>query len=173
MRTMKCIQIFHKPIAILQVLLLLLIALAIPMASTAAENAIPQMPLILKGNATVNGQPAEIGTEVTAMIGDKVVGTTKISTAGVYGDLPTNRLLVTSEPENYDQIKIYIDGIETESINGSNIQNARPGNTINLDISVNNGQQVMSNPYILILLGGIVIVGAAVVAMKYKKNKII
>ncbi len=165
MRIMKKKQYAYKLIITLQVLLLTFITITIPMA-IADDSGIPPLPLILKGNATINGEPAEVGIEITAKIDEQTIGMTEISTEGIYGDLHTNRLLITSEQKEYGQIIFYIDGIEAE-ITGSAIQNAKPGNTINLDISTNTNQQIMDNKYLLILAGGILVIGA-IVAIKCK-----
>ncbi|MBP2031128.1 hypothetical protein J2755_002076 [Methanohalophilus levihalophilus] len=158
-------QVHHKLKIVLQAFLLLFAVLAIPTAM-AAEEATPIMPLILKGSATVNGEPAEIGSEVVAMIDDRIVGSTTISTEGLYGDLPTNRLLITSGQDDYEKIKIYIDGVEADT-EENEFQNARPGNTIDLDISTNTNQQTLDNTYLMILAGGLLIIGA-IAAMRYR-----
>lgn len=149
-------RILGIPVAWSLVVLLLFLVSMVPYA--AADNSeIPLKPLIVRGNAIVNGDPADTGMEVMATVNDKVVGTTIVTTPGVYGDLPTNRLLVTCEPEDYDQIKLCLDGVECE-LSGDNLENARPGDSINLDISsTSNYQQVIVTNYshLLLLFGGI------------------
>lgn len=153
---------------------LLLIPISANPTALAIENSeVPILPLIIKGDVTLDGEPAEVGTEVTAKINGEVVGTTEVSTKGVYGDLPQNRLLVTSAPENYEKIKFYINGMEAE-ITENGFNDAKPGATIELDLSAStnqntNQQNIINNDSLLILLGVLLII-AVIAAAKYKSK---
>lgn len=116
---------FTKYTIILQIFLLLFAIATIPV-STASE-ASPSLPLIVGGEVTIDGEVAPVGTEITVKLGENTVGTTTVGSAGVYGDLPTNRLLITSDPDDYENLKFYVNGVETDLVD---LNNAVPGATV-------------------------------------------
>ena len=119
---------FTKDTIILQILLLLFAIATIPV-STASE-ASPSFPLIVGGEVTIDGEVAPVGTEITVKLGENIVGTTTVDSAGVYGDSPTNRLLITSEPDDYENLKFYVNGVETDLVDTTALKNAVPGTTV-------------------------------------------
>ncbi|NPE31822.1 hypothetical protein HNV12_28460 [Methanococcoides sp. SA1] len=119
---------FTKYTIILQIFLLLFAIATIPV-STASE-ASPSLPLIVGGEVTIDGEVAPVGTEITVKLGEKTVGTTTVGSAGVYGDSPTNRLLITSDPDDYENLKFYVNGVETDLVDSTTLKNAVPGATV-------------------------------------------
>lgn len=118
---------FTKYTIILQVFLILFAIATIPV--NAAEAGEPILPLQLEGIVTINGDAAPVGTEITAKLGDKIVGTTTVDSVGVYGYSPSNRFLVTSDPEDYENLKFYVNGVET-GIEDTAFENAVPDSTV-------------------------------------------
>jgi hypothetical protein len=121
---------FTKYAIILQIFLLLFAMATIPVS--AASEAIPSFPLSMGGEVTIDGEVAPVGTEITVKLGEKTVGTTTVESEGVYGDLPTNRLLITSEPDDYENLKFYVNGVETDLVD---LTNAVPGDTVSTTIT--------------------------------------
>ncbi|MCM1988007.1 hypothetical protein [Methanococcoides seepicolus] len=124
---------FTKYTIILQIFLLLFAIATIPV-STASE-ASPSLPLIVGGEVTIDGEVAPVGTEITVKLGEHVVGTTTVGSAGVYGDSPTNRLLITSDPDDYENLKFYVNGVETDLVDSTTLKNAVPGATVSTTIA--------------------------------------
>ncbi|WP_305064861.1 hypothetical protein, partial [Methanococcoides sp.] len=94
--------------------------------STASE-ASPSLPLIVGGEVTIDGEVAPVGTEITVKLGEKTVGAATVGSAGVYGDSPANRLLITSDSDDYENLKFYVNGVETDLVD---LTNAAPGATV-------------------------------------------
>lgn len=63
----------------------------------AAEDSVPLLPDEFRGSVTINGNPAPVGTVLTALINDEVRGTVTTTEAGTYGglELDDRRLIVT------------------------------------------------------------------------------
>ncbi|MDA0524509.1 hypothetical protein [Methanococcoides alaskense] len=116
---------FTKYTIILQIFLLLFAMATIPVS--AASEAIPSFPLSVGGEVTIDGELAPVGTEITVKLGEKTVGTTTVGSEGIYGDLPTNRLLITSEPDDYENLKFYVNAVETDLVD---LTSAVPGATV-------------------------------------------
>ncbi|MCM1987864.1 hypothetical protein [Methanococcoides seepicolus] len=116
---------FTKYTIILQIFLLLFAMATIPV-STASE-ASPSLPLIVGGEVTIDGEVAPVGTEITVKLGEKTVGAATVGSAGVYGDSPANRLLITSDSDDYENLKFYVNGIETDLVD---LKDAAPGVTV-------------------------------------------
>ncbi len=121
---------FTKYTVILQAFILLFAIATIPVG--AASEAAPSFPLIVGGDITIDGEAAPVGTEITVKLGDRTVGTTIVNSEGQFGDLPTNKLLITSEPVDYENLKIYVNGVETDLID---FTNAAPGATITTSVT--------------------------------------
>lgn len=122
---------FTKHTVILQVFLLLFALAMIPVVS-ASET----FPLIAGGEVTIDGEAAPVGTEITVMLGEDVVSTiSTVETEGLYGDLPNNRLLITCEPENYEYLKFYVNGIEADIFDKTDLKNAAPLDEIELSLT--------------------------------------
>ncbi|NPE27246.1 hypothetical protein HNV12_04560 [Methanococcoides sp. SA1] len=109
---------FIKYTIILQVFILLFAIATIPVS--ASSEASPIFPLIVGGEITIDGEVAPVGTEISVKLGEDTVGTTTVGSAGVYGDSPSNRLLITSEPDDYKNLKFYVNGVETDLVDLTN-----------------------------------------------------
>nr|WP_321498560.1 hypothetical protein [uncultured Methanolobus sp.] len=117
------------------VLLVMLVAGLSAMPVHADSGAVPSLPLILEGSVNVGAEAAAAGTEITAELDGKVIGSTTVSSDGVYGEYPGTKLVVTCEPEDYENIRFYVDGIESGS-SGADLSNLNPGDTVNIDLEV-------------------------------------
>ncbi len=107
---------------LLQVLIVLFAFLVVP----AAAN---QPPIVLEGNLLVDGKPAVVGTEVAIVVDGNVIGETTVTTEGVIGDKRGNRLGI---PTGYDLVKVYVDGVEAQTLD---LKNYQSGEAVSLDIS--------------------------------------
>lgn len=135
---------FIKYTLILQVFILLFAIATIPVS--AASEAAPSFPLIVGGEITIDGEAAPVGTEITVKLGEKTVGTTTVDSEGVYGDSPANRLLITSEPDNYEDLKFYVNGVETDLID---LTNAEPGTTVAASLTAGSSSSTQSEENII------------------------
>lgn len=63
----------------------------------AAEDSVPLLPDEFRGSVTINGDPAPVGTVLTALINEEVRGTVTTTEVGTYGglELDDRRLIVT------------------------------------------------------------------------------
>jgi hypothetical protein len=63
----------------------------------AAEDSLPLLPDEFRGSVTINGNPAAVGTVLTALIDGEVRGTVTTTETGIYGglELDDRRLIVT------------------------------------------------------------------------------
>lgn len=131
----------------------------------------PSLPLVIKGNVTIDGSQADPGTNITAKINDQIIGSVQTSNAGVYGDLSENSLIVTAEPDNFKNIAIYVNGNEAE-YDGDKLVNANPGDTIELDLNVNkdNMETFQNNSMFQFVLLGLIIIVAVFVALRYRSK---
>ncbi|ETA66897.1 hypothetical protein MettiDRAFT_0300 [Methanolobus tindarius DSM 2278] len=106
---------------------------AIP--ASADSSTVPSLPLIIEGSVSTGDEAATAGTEITAELDGQVIGSTTVSSDGVYGDQPGTKLVVTCEPADYENIKFYVDGVES-GISGADFSTSNPGDTVSLDLSV-------------------------------------
>ena len=67
-------------------------------------SAVPQLPMIISGNASINGGPAKIGTEVSARVNGDDVSKIKISDEGKF-------TLLLQKLEENQEVGFYVDGI--------------------------------------------------------------
>ena len=72
---------------------------------SAAE--MPQLPMIVAGNVSINDKPAKIGTEVSARLNNEEVETIKITEKGKF-------TILLQKLNESEEIKIYVDGIYSE-----------------------------------------------------------
>jgi ABC-type Na+ efflux pump permease subunit len=117
------------------VLLVMVVAGVSAMPASADTSAVPSLPLILEGSVSMGDEEATAGTEITAELDGEVIGSTTIDSDGVYGDQPSTKLVVTCESEDYEHIKFYVNGVESE-ISGADFSSSNPGDTVSLDLSV-------------------------------------
>lgn len=99
----------------------------------AAEDSLPLLPDEFRGSVTINGNPAPVGTVLTAYINDELRGTVTTTEAGTYGglELDDRRLIVTG----YDG---EVDAAITFKVNGyaaPETSTFTPGETQRLDLS--------------------------------------
>jgi len=110
-----------------QIFILLCATVAVP--ATAAE-AIPEFPLVVGGTVEVNGEPAPVGTVITAGLNDEIVGTTQVDCEGVCGYCPENKLYITCAADDYGDLKFYVDGVESQLVDIDALINAKPGDIL-------------------------------------------
>ena len=106
---------------------ILLFALAAMPASAIGS---PSLPLTLSGNIEIDGTSAPVGTEIVVKLNDNIVANTTVTLEGVYGDTPQNKLYVSCSPEDYVNLIFYVNGVESDLIDTSILQNANPGEII-------------------------------------------
>ncbi|WP_407356969.1 hypothetical protein [Methanolobus sp. WCC5] len=111
-----------KKRALLQVFIVLFAFMVVP----AAAN---EPPLVLEGNLLVDGKPAVVGTEVAIVVDGKVIGETTVTTEGIIGDKRSNRLGI---PTGYDLVKVYVDGVESQTLD---LRNYHSGEAVSFEIS--------------------------------------
>ncbi len=100
----------------------------------AAEDSIPLLPDEFRGSVTINGNPAPVGTVLTALINEEVRGTVTTTETGIYGglELDDRRLMVIG----YDG---EVGATITFTVNGhtaTETSTFTPGETQRLDLSV-------------------------------------
>lgn len=112
-----------------------LITLSLSVAGAQAqEGGPPVLPCAFYGNATIEGNPAPVGTEIIAKIDDKISGNITVPEAGKYGGPggfdPKLVVVGTAEDEN-KILSFYVDGTKAE-------ENAtwNSGEVKHLDLSV-------------------------------------
>ena len=110
----------------LQILILLFGIAAIPVAA----EGIPSLPLVLQGTVEVDGEPAPENTVITAKVNGDVVGTTEVDQEGVYGSQPGTKLYITCEPDDYEDIKFYVNGVESQLVDVDVLKNANSGDVL-------------------------------------------
>jgi hypothetical protein len=74
----------------------------------------PNLPVILYGNVNIDGKPASAGTTISAKAGDSLAGTTKVLTAGTYGDM-ANDMLPISAGVDGAMVDFYVNNIKATS----------------------------------------------------------
>lgn len=97
----------------LQIFIVLFVILGIAAADDSNETSdvsTVDMPIVLSGDISVNGEPADVGTIISVELDGKELGSTEVTTKGVYGDKSGNKLLITCDPEDYDDLEFYING---------------------------------------------------------------
>lgn len=89
-------------------------------------STIPSIPMLISGNVSIDGEAAPIGTEIKAIMGDKVMGSITVSEKGGYAMIVENR-------PGSKVVEIYVNGIRSRTIDWSN----EPG-TLDLTVSLDN-----------------------------------
>ena len=113
----------------LQILILLFATAVIP--AVAVEDTIPSHPsLVLQGTVELDGEPAPVNTEITAKVNGDVVGTTEVYQEGVYGSQQGTKLCITCESADYENIKFYVNGVESQLVDVDILKNANSGNVL-------------------------------------------
>jgi len=118
-----------------QIFTLLFAAVAVP----AAAQDLPEFPLILGGTVEVDGEPAPVGTVITAGLNDEIVGCTQVDCEGVCGYCPENKLYITCAADDYGDLKFYVDGVESQLVDMDALINAKPGDILTSFIIASTG----------------------------------
>jgi len=107
------------------------------LALAGTASAIPLLPAEFSGTVTIDGNPAPVGTVITARIGDRDCGSLTLTTAGVYGGDATfdKRLIVSGEDDDIGKaIAFFVDGVKAT---GTVVYT--PGTSKRLDLAVTAG----------------------------------
>jgi hypothetical protein len=97
-----------------KILTIILICTAIAFsAGIAYAEEPPNLPVMLYGNVMIDGNPAPIGTIITAKAGTDPAGATNVLYAGTYGEKANDRLPVSAN--DGANIDFYINGIKATS----------------------------------------------------------
>ncbi|ADE37028.1 hypothetical protein [Methanohalophilus mahii] len=123
---------FNRYKSILQVFIVLLAIAMIP-ACSASEGSIPSLPLIVEGEVNQGDNAAPAGTEVTAQLDGKEVGSTTLQSDGIISK--ENQLAITCEPGDYENLKFYVGGMETGLYATAELADSQPGDVIELSLT--------------------------------------
>lgn len=93
---------------ITQVMLVFFLIISALATYVAAESA-PVLPLVIKGNVTINNAPAPAGTRVFAVMNGAEAGSTEVTTPGTYAFIVEGTLA-----DNGKDIAIYVNNIITD-----------------------------------------------------------
>ncbi len=99
-----------------------------------SASAVPLLPMEFSGSATINGNPAPVGTFITARIDDRDCGSLTLTTAGIYGGdaVFDTRLIVSGEEGDAQKIiTFFVDGVK-----GSQTATYTPGTSVSLALAV-------------------------------------
>ena len=69
-------------------------------------SAVPELPMIVTGNVSINDNPAKIGTSVSAEVNGQEVSKIKTTEAGKF-------TFLLQKLNKGDEVEIYVDGIDT------------------------------------------------------------
>lgn len=123
---------FNRYKSILQVFIVLFAIAMIP-ACSASQGEIPSLPLIVEGEVNHGNNAAPAGTEVTAKLDGKEVGSTTLQSDGIISK--ENQLAITCEPDDYENLKFYVDGMETDQYATAELADSQPGDVIELSLT--------------------------------------
>ncbi|APH39093.1 hypothetical protein [Methanohalophilus halophilus] len=122
---------FTRYTIILQVFVLLFAIATIP-ACSASQGEIPSLPLLVEGEVSQGDNAAPAGTEVTAVLDGNQVGSTTLQSDGIISK--ENQLAITCEPDDYKNLKFYVDGTESDMYNTAEMADSQPGDVIELSL---------------------------------------
>lgn len=123
---------FTRYTIILQVFVLLFAIATIP-ACSASQGEIPSLPLLVEGEVSQGDNAAPAGTEVTAKLDGKEVGSTTLQSDGIISK--ENQLAITCEPDDYENLKFYVGGMETDLYATAELADSQPGDVIELSLT--------------------------------------
>ncbi len=103
-----------------------------------AENP-PNLPVIIHGNVNIDGKPAPPGTTISAKAGDSLAGTTKVLTAGTYGDIANDRLPVSAGADG-TTIDFYVNNIKATASATVKYYSADAGKLFQVDLNAQSSQ---------------------------------
>jgi len=106
----------YRKLGILFISLMILLACAVGGLAADPEGSddvasLPELPLILKGDLDVNGEPVEAGSEIQAYYEGKLIAKSTVENEGEY---VLNLNLATDDYENLGEVEFYIDGNEAD-----------------------------------------------------------
>lgn len=110
----KSKKLLIKFTIIIQTLMLLFMAVMVPAAADDSQGALPKFPINVDGELYVNGEKAPVGTLISVKVNGVDVGSTVVTTEGVYGDGFGNKLPISSELEDYSNVDFYINGVKVK-----------------------------------------------------------
>lgn len=70
-------------------------------------SAVPQLPMIVSGDVYINGKPAKVGTDITAVVNGEQVSKSEVSEEGKFS-------LLLQKLEKNQEVEFYVDGIYSE-----------------------------------------------------------
>lgn len=123
---------FNRYKSILQ-LFIVLFAIAMIPACSASQGEIPSLPLLVEGEVSQGDNAAPAGTEVTVKLDGKEVGSTTLQSDGIISK--ENQLAITCEPDDYENLKFYVDGMETDQYATAELVDSQPGDVIELSLT--------------------------------------
>ena len=104
------------------VLKIFIISFAIMAIPAAAENAVPELPLVLQGNVKLDGEFPSVGDVLSVELDGQSVGTIIVGNDGEYVNFP-----VTCSSEDYSSLEFFIKGIKAELVDATVFDNADSG----------------------------------------------
>ena len=123
---------FNRYKSILQ-LFIVIFAIAMIPACSASQGEIPSLPLLVEGEVSQGDNAAPAGTEVTVKLDGKEVGSTTLQSDGIISK--ENQLAITCEPDDYENLKFYVDGMETDQYVTAELVDSQPGDVIELSLT--------------------------------------
>ncbi len=131
----------YRKFGILSVSLMMLLACAVVGLAADPEGpeeteSLPELPLILKGELNVNGEPVVAGSEIQAYYDGKLIAKSTVENEGEY---VLNLNLATDDYENVGEVEFYIDGNAAdleipESEAAAIAKKDSPGSIVELDV---------------------------------------
>jgi LPXTG-motif cell wall-anchored protein len=70
-------------------------------------NAVPELPMIISGNVSINNNPAKVGTKITAFVNEVKTSEIKTTYSGKF-------FILLQKLNEGDEIRLYVDGIDTK-----------------------------------------------------------
>jgi len=130
---------------------ILLISLFIILIILKLISAVPEIPMIITGNATINENPAKIGSSITAELGDKEISKTKTTETGKF-------TILLQKLNEGDSLKLYVNGIYAENIS------YKSGDFKQLNLKV-------KKTYLFYYIGAIIAFAIIFITWKIKQKK--
>ncbi len=145
-----------KPVALLSSIFVLLCILVI------FVQAIPELPMIVAGQAYINGRPAPQGTEIVAKNSDILLTKTTTGSNGTYS------LLIQSVPKG-TPVDFYVDNTKTPA---QRTYTSGDFQSLDLQITVSVLPKILKYSMFIIGGGAVLIIGSiAFILWKFKHKK--
>lgn len=162
--------------AILGVVMLMVISLSISMVEAQEGGDPPSIPCSFYGSVTIDGEPAPIGTEITAKRDNKTCGNITVTEEGKYGTMDVGRLGVAGGRADENKIILfYVDGAKADE---TGIWNSGGVNPLDLSVKKAGGGDseegaagaAIPSKLLIILLIAIVIVAVVIVSVVWRRK---